>query len=240
MKSIQGNRLASLRAAQQFVAEHAERLPQVADTGARHRLDEIVSELDGLVADQAGNTLLARGSTRKLHAARRELIRDHMAPIASIARAELASTPELVSLRLPRGTPSVEKLAAAAEGMACEAARHAAVFIQAGLPHDFIKRLTAAAAAVVDAATERTRRRGRVSGATEGLKVRLAAGRRVVDVLDTFVRTATHEDPALLTQWRSVRAVHAPAGRSSRRASGDDTLRLVPREPDSASAEASA
>jgi hypothetical protein len=241
MKSIQGNRLSSLRAAQQFIAEHAERLPQVADSGARHRLDELVGELDGFVTEQAGNTIQAQGATRKLHALRQVLLRDHMAPIVSIARAELAGTPELVSIRrLPRGTPSVEKLAAAAEGMAREADLHAAVFIRAGLPHDFVMRLTAAAEAVVDAASQRTLRRGRASGATVGLKGRLAAGRRVVDVLDTFVRTATHDDPALLAHWRSVRAVHAPAGRPSSRAPGDDALKLVPRGPETASAQSSA
>ena len=86
---------------------------------------------------------------------------DHMAPIASIARAELGITPELVSLPLPRGTPSVEKLAAAAGGTAQKANPHVAVFIRAGAPHDFIKRLTAASAAVVDAATKHTWPRGK-------------------------------------------------------------------------------
>jgi hypothetical protein len=228
MKSIQADRLASLRAAQQFLAGHVERLPQVAESGARRRLDAIMADLGEFVADQAGSTIEAQGATRRLHAMRRVLVQDHMAPIASIARAELGSTPELVAFRLPRGTPSVPKLAAAAKGMAEAATPHAAVFVQAGLPHDFIARLAAAADAVIEAETRREQCRGRVSGATTGIGHRLAAGRRVVDVLDNFVRTATRDDPGLLADWRSVRAVRARTGRPSRRSAGDGPLAPVP------------
>jgi hypothetical protein len=228
MKSIQADRLASLRAAQQFLAGHGERLPQAAESGARHRLDAIMVDLHEFVADQAGSTIEAQGATRRLHAMRRVLVQDHMAPIASIARAELGSTPEMSAFRLLRGTPSVPKLAAAAKGMGEAARPHAAVFIQAGLPHDFIARLIAAADAVVEAETRREQCRGRVSGATTGIANRLGAGRRVVDVLDNFVRTATRDDPGLLADWRSVRAVHARTGRPSRRSAGEGPVTPVP------------
>jgi hypothetical protein len=228
MKSTQADRLFSLRGAQQFLAQNVERLPQAAESGARHRLDQIVMELGEFVADQAGSTFEAQGATRRLHAMRLVLIQDHMAPIVSIARVELGSTPEMVGFRLPRGTPSVPKLAAAAMGMADAAVPHAAVFVQAGLPHDFIARLIAAADAVVEAKTRREQCRGRVSGATTGIGDRLSAGRRVVDVLHTFVRTATRDEPGLLADWRSVRAVRARTGRPSRRSAGDGPLTPVP------------
>ena len=68
-----------------------------------------------------------------------------MAPIAKIAAAELPDTPELEPLRMPQDHPSIERLRAAALGMAKAAEPYAAVFIEAALPPDFIQRLIDAA-----------------------------------------------------------------------------------------------
>ena len=144
MHTIQSNRFDSLCNAQRFLDDHAGRLAEVNETGMRRRLDDIVAELSAFAADQTGGALQAQGATRKQHALRRALRRDHMGPISSIAHAELARTPEIEPFRMPRGTPSVGKLVAAAHGMGRAAAPHADVFVSAGLPADFIDRLIAA------------------------------------------------------------------------------------------------
>jgi hypothetical protein len=217
MQTIQGRTLTSLRDAREFLSEHSDRLAGVAGSGATRRLDEILDDLAAQTTEQVSGALQAQGATRTQYALRHALIRYHIAPIVRIARIELAHTPEVEPFRMPRGTPPVPKLAAAAHGIAAAAAPHAALFISAGLPDDFIDQLTAAADALVDSVMERARHRGSVRGATTGIRKSLVVGRMLVAVLDSFVRRAAANDQALLASWDSARQVHRLGGRPARR-----------------------
>jgi hypothetical protein len=215
MQTDQGNMLHSLQAVQAFLEENAATLAGVAKSGARRRLADVIAQLSIHASDQTGNALAAQGATRKQKALRTTLLRDHMAPISRIARVDLPQTPELEPLRMPQGKPTAQRLAAAAYGMTQAAAPFAEVFTSAGLPVDFIAQLNAAADAMLLSLSERSQHRGRLRGATIGLKTTLATGRKIVHVLDAFVRTALRDDPALLANWNHVKRVPRPAGRSS-------------------------
>lgn len=207
MRTKQGSTLQSLRAAQTFLDTHAERLGGIVRTGARKDLDDAIIELTSHASAQTGSFLQSKGSTQQAIALRKALLRDHMAPIARIAAANLPSTPAVKPLRMPRGRPTAEQLAAAAEGMGDAAAPFAATFTRAGLPEDFVARLKAAAAAMLDALGDRTQSRGQIKGATTGLKGKLSDGRKIVRVLDSFVQIALQDDPALLAEWNVVKRV---------------------------------
>lgn len=215
MQTEQGNMLQSLRTVQGFLYDNAAKLAGVVSTGASKKLDEAITELAGHASDQTGGALAAKGSTRKQKALRVALLRDHMAPIARIARAELPQTPGIEPLRMPRGRPTVEKLAAAATGMAQTAEPFAEVFISAGLSADFIAQLRGAADALLLSLSERSQNRGRSKGATTGLKAKLSAGRKIVHVLDAFVKSAAKDDAALLTNWNMVKRVPKVMGRAA-------------------------
>ncbi len=213
MQTEQGTMLNSLRTVQAFLDENAGRLAGVASTGARRKLDETVAQLAGHVTDQDGQTIAARGATKRQKALRVALVRDHMAPISYIAKAELPNVPELQSLRLPKGQPTSARLAAAAKGMAAAATPHADVFIAVGLPADFVAQLNSAADALLTSLSDRAVSRGRVKGATTGLKAQLAAGRRVVHILDAFVKSVAKDDAVLLANWKLVKRVPRTPGR---------------------------
>jgi hypothetical protein len=215
MQTAQGTMLESLRSVETFLAAHTDMLGDVVKTGARQKLTEAIAALDLHASDQTGGALASQGATQKKASLRQALLRDHMAKIARIAAADLPNVPELEPLRMPRGKPTVEKLAAAASGMAKTAAPYAEVFISAGLPQDFIAQLTAATDAMTGAISERTSSRGRRSGATVGLKERLSAGRKIVHVLDAFVKSALKDDPSLLRNWNLVKRVPRPTGRAA-------------------------
>jgi hypothetical protein len=121
-----------------------------------------------------------------------------MAPIARIARAELPPTPEMSALRMPRQAWKMERLAAAAHGMAQAAESSAAHFVAAGLPTDFIARLAGAADAMVRSVSDRKQTRGRLTGATKGLATTLSSALKLVSVIDALVTSALVDDPALL------------------------------------------
>ena len=214
VKTTQTKVLLSLRGAQAFLEANARRLPTVNATGARRRLDDDIARLSAHAAQQVASDLQARGATKLQRALRLALLRDHMSPIARIAKLELPRTPDVDPFRMPKGKPIVARLAAMAQGMAEAAAPHAEVFIAAGMPVDFIARLTQAADALLESVIYRTASRGRRAGATTGLGTQLSAGRQTVHVLDAFVKTELKDDAALLASWNSVKRVHKVPSRS--------------------------
>ena len=211
MQSRQANMLQSLRAVDDFLTAHAGTLDDVVNSGTRKRLATMIASLETTVADQAGSSVVAQGGTRRYRALRRALIRDHMAPIARMAQADLPPTPEVDALRMPRHNWSAERLAAAAHGMAEAATPFAAELVAAGLRSDFIERLTAAADAMVQSLSDRAQNRGRLSGATKGLSASLVSARRLVGVIDALLRSALANDPALLANWNRVKRVRRVA-----------------------------
>jgi hypothetical protein len=215
MQTTQGSMLQSLRAVQAFLDQNAEPLASVVKTGARQQLADAIAVLSGHASDQTGSNLASQGATLKQRALREALLRDHMAPISRIARADLPVTPEVEPLRMPKGKPTVERLAAAAHGMAKAATRFTEVFVAAGLPLDFVAQLNAATDAMLATGTERMQRRGLRSGATQGLRQKLSAGRRIVHVLDAFVKSALKDDPSLLANWNVVKRVQKTTGRAA-------------------------
>jgi hypothetical protein len=216
MKLTQAHSLETLRAVQRFLDDHDAELPGVSVTGARQKLDEIVDTLDMHAAMQVGAGIAAVMSTRTQRKLELVLRRDHMTPIARIARAELPRIPEFAPLRLPRGRYTLDRLAAHAYAMAEVASGHHDVFVHVGLPTDFTDRLRTAADDMLAARTSRTERKGDRAQATTGFRYTLSAGRKTVGVLDAFVQTAAADDPALRASWAAVKRVvaaprpHAP------------------------------
>jgi len=207
MRTREGRTFQSLRAVKAFLDTHADVLTDVRDTGARARLDAIISAVADHVATQEGSYLAAQGATKKTQALRRALLRKHMAAIARIAKADLPGAPALEPLRMPKGNPSTERVAAAAHGMAKAAAAFSDVFIAAGLPVNFTQQLADAADALLACVAERAQCRGVRGGATEGIRTQLSEGRKIVAVLDVFVTASLDNDPALLANWNIVKRV---------------------------------
>lgn len=212
MQVTQASMLQSLRSVRSFLDANATRLGDIGSTGARKRLDDAVNELASHAATQSGSFLQAKGSTKEQRTLCKVLLRDHMAPIARIAAADLVGTPNIEPLRMPKTRQIGERLAAAAKGMGGTAAKFAPTFIAAGLPPDFLERLNAAADAMLATLTQRTESRSYRLGATKGLKTKLSAARKTVAVLDAFVQTALKDDAVLLARWDSIKRVQLISG----------------------------
>ena len=204
MQTRQGSMLQSLRNVETFLDQHADVLGTVVQSGARQKLADAIAALSTHVSGQTGSNLASRGATQKHYALRQVLVRRYMAPVARIAAAD---TPELMPLRMPSRNLPAEKLAAAAYGMAKAAVPFTAVFTAAGLPADFVEQLIVAADAMTGALDDRAQERNTQRGATAGLKAKLAAGRKIVHVLDAFVTDAIAGDEALLAAWNGAKRV---------------------------------
>jgi len=211
MKSREARLAQSLRAAQRFIADNAHRIPGVAHSGARSRLDELLRNVATHADMQAAGDTSGRMATRTRHAMRAALLRDHILPIVRIAAAESHALPDMSVLRLPPRHATPERLHAYAAGMAEAAARSAHVFTAAGLPADFVERLTQAADAMLAAVDAQTSRRLERGEATAGVRVTIAAARRMIGVLDAMVTSEIHGDVPLLRAWKS--AIHPERAR---------------------------
>lgn len=205
MQNRQGNMLASLRTARDFLDAHKAELPNTAVSGARKKLDAAIADLATHLADQTGGTVNHRLGTKTVHALRVALLRDNMALISQIAKVSFSGIQDLTPLRTPRGTPTTERLVVAARGMAVAAEPHAAVFISDGMPADFIARLNAAADALLAAKDARAGVHGKTSGANAGVTKRLREGRQAIGTLNLLVRVELAGDPILLSNWNTIK-----------------------------------
>lgn len=213
MRTKEANQLEALRTVQEFLDEQQNRLPTVATSGARRQLDEALARLAQHADDQTSSAAWSRNCTKKYHALRRRLIRAHLLPIALIARTTQPPLSELVQLRVPRRKPTAQQLAAAAHAMAEAGKPHADVFIAAGMPVDFIAQLERASAAMMAELEERTQQRARHRIATEALRSGITSARRVVEVLDAFVRSACEQEVEIIAGWESATHVRRSAHR---------------------------
>lgn len=212
MNARQSGQLDTLHSAKAFLEQHATRVQSVAGTGMMRDLDGALARLDAYVEKQGSRRLMGMGTTQRVSVLRRSLMRDHMSHIARVANVLFPDLPELSPLRMPADRPGDRTLASVAEAMGTAAAAQYQVFMDAGLPADFLERLSAAADGLLASRELGRQMRGQRSGATAGLQETVRNGRRVLRALDAFMETALMDDPALLANWKAVIRVRQPTG----------------------------
>lgn len=239
MQTQQGITLETLRAIQLFLDKHAERLGDVQKSGSRRQLDQAVLDLANLATSQATNATASSG-VEKAKQLRTRLIEQHMLPIARIAAVDLPRTPELGKLVVPRGSPTPERLVQAAHTMRKIATPFAQIFIDAGMPPDFLAELDDAAEAFAKFSAQRKGSVGVGKAATKGIRDTISRGSRVITALDGLMRKALDphapEDKLIRTEWLSVKKVRKAASRS---AMPLEPVPIPPAVPSTGTAEAS-
>jgi hypothetical protein len=207
MQTNQGYMLESLRNVKAFLELNADKLSGVISSGIQAELLHTISELEAFGDQQTLGAAAAKNASRIAEALRYTLIHDHMAVVSRIGRAKLPNTPEFRNLKMPRGNPSTARLTEAAYEMANSALKNVGVFVEAGLPEDFVTRLKAAADAVIDARLQRSLAQATRTLATKALDAKHSAARKLVSVLDAMVKTAIRSDPTLLPGWNQVKRI---------------------------------
>jgi hypothetical protein len=215
MLATQKQAIESYQRVQDFLRDHPppESPPYLAQKKA---LDEVVASLSDHSLNQVAGKRLRRAEGPRQRTLRRVLREQHLAPIAQIARATLADAPGIdKALRMPRSNLSALKLVAEASAMRSAAAQYEPQFVEAGCPEDFLAQLDAAAEAVRQSMLGKARNLGRQVGASAGIERDIKRGRRVIDVLDTIVKSAFREDQNVLAKWRNAKRVRATTGGGS-------------------------
>ncbi len=206
MNRQQSDTLQSLKEVQRFLVDRAAELPGLSETGMRKKFDDTVTELSKLAATQTSADLRAMSTTRKIYSLTTDLIEHHMSHIARIAAVTLPPGPELAPLALPKKRIQAgERLAAKARGMATEAEKYEAIFVDAGLPSDFIQQLRDAAEALTSLISLRKQSVAERGAATKLLRAQTSEAKKVVRVLDGFVQTAAKGNTKLLVTLKILK-----------------------------------
>jgi hypothetical protein len=227
------------RRIQAFLDANDATLGTINKSGMRAELDAVVTALGQSSTSQAAGRVNAIGETANQRTLRLALRLNHMHPIASVARARLRSVPNFQAMTLPKPNTRVVSLIAHASGMAEAAQPYSQVFVDAGLPPDFLAKLTAAADAVKASIDTRAAARGQRSGATGTLKDLVTRARLAIKALNAFVVPRLSGDVAhsgLLAEWKTARRVHAKGGpvigvEQEARAAGEPSAAPVPSVP---------
>lgn len=212
MHAHQAAVLETLSAVQTFLDEKKERLGDLNDSPPRRVLDQIVDQLTESSLAQLAGQCAGRGETARLAKLRHELRVLHMQPIAAVVKTVLPQAPTLSAFTVPYENTSSMRLIAAAGAMAEAAKTHEAVLIDAGLPHDFVEDLQAAATTLQNSLNTRTMSMGRSQGATRALKPLVRHGLAILKVLDAMLSKAFKFDEALLGAWNQVKTVRKKPG----------------------------
>lgn len=196
--------LAALRQAQNFLDTNTAVLGIINASGARRELDAAATQLEALGETQGSQLRQGRGErTNELRLAR-SLRRQHIRPIVRIARAKVPQVAQLSAMSLPPLKTNSTALATQAGEIADAVQPNAQVFVDAGLPADFIARMRTAAAQLVQSIGGKGSHRSQRIGATTALDKEVQQARRVVAVLDALVRAQLDEQEPLVSEWRAA------------------------------------
>ena len=212
MKERQEARRRALERMRLFLDLNAGQLAEVVASASRKALDDVLAALDSLAVEQVAADYDATGLTKYRNAAREQLRRRQMRPIAAIAAVHLGAAPSLRDLKLPPSNCSDSELLATATDMAEAAAEHRALFVREGLASDFVARLRAAFGTLEDVIVDRRASQVRRAVATQRIRATLARGRGVVKILGALVEQQAWPGGALIAGWNHAKRLRQKPG----------------------------
>ena len=211
MKKEQENLLEALARVEDFLDSNQAVMATVITSKAHQNFSASRERLVEYMKAQGEHTRGLRAAVAVKRRLAAQLVRHHFRPIAVVARKELRAAEEFAALTQPRKRPRHVALVATGYGMARAAQVHEAVFLEAGLPADFLAQLARATEALEAGITAKGRVEALRVEATAGLAKEGRVARFALRLLDTLVRSAVREDDALIDRWGKVSRVAAVA-----------------------------
>lgn len=169
-------------------------------------LAQVIQDLSATGEEHDATTRVSMGETARQRTLREALWKEHMVPIARIARRALGPEGLDVKFLLPRKSGDNDAILDAARGMAQVSEEHSQVFVQQeGLPSDFVQQFRSAIDALATALTVRVESLRRKSTSGEAVTKLVKQGVAVVEVLDAIVAPKLAGQSDLLATWKLVK-----------------------------------
>jgi len=166
-------------------------------------VDRMTQQSTEQITQRGQATLVAKdeGTLRKnLHTV-------HMKAIVNVANALRGQIPGVGVMKMPSAKIRSEALVKAAEALATMAGVYKDVFIEHGLPQDFLDQLTAATSQLKASIDARGVALSKRVGATTSLEQDSTLGRRIVSMIDASLTHALKNDAATLASWRQAKRI---------------------------------
>jgi hypothetical protein len=210
MKSQQTRGLQAFRRIEAWFAEHPQVIAASGSSAAAlsnqvDALKQVVASMTARAAEQASQTGQATLAAKDEATQRHELRSLHLKTIVRVAGALRGKVPGMGVFKLPNRSLSSDTLFHAAEALRTTAAVYRDVFVEHGLPADFLDQLDAATTALGASVDARGVARARVSGASSGLETDLALGRQIVAMIDASLAHALKSDLPMLASWHQAK-----------------------------------
>jgi hypothetical protein len=200
-----------------WFAEHPEVIP--ASGTSTQALTNQVNALSGVVSrmttqgteqvTQRGQATLAAKDEITL---RHELRALHMKAIVNVANALRGQVPGVGVVRMPAFSTHSESLVKSAEALFVTASVYKDVFVEHGLPADFLDQLAAATSALKSSIDARGVALSKRTGATTSVAGDHDLGRRIVSMIDASLTHVLKSDPVTLASWRQAKRVTRKSG----------------------------
>jgi hypothetical protein len=196
----------------------------VALTGQVTALQGVIVRVTDYAAAQVtqyGQSTLAAKDELTL---RKELRSLHLKAIVSMAKGLKGKVPGMGVFKLPSGRTKPETLLQQAQSVRVTASPYRAVFVEHGLPGDFLEQLDASIAALKQSVDARGAARSGVSEATTGLKAEFALAAQIAKTMDASLTHVLKSDASLMQSWRQAKRITASAKRSVAAVGGSGPL----------------
>ena len=207
MKSRHFPVFATGRRVQGFLDAQAATLGAVVPQTLRAQLDDGVMQATVFQLEQGTSNSEAKGETAKQQLIRDDLFARYLHPVEGVAKKKLNGVTGFSSLIMSAAFRHSNKLVSKAIELADAAMKYEKVFVDNGLPADFIAQLQAGLAAITASEAVRARQLSRRAAATTGLQAADTAIRASVDLLNRVLKPALKENPALLADWMASKRV---------------------------------
>jgi hypothetical protein len=163
---------------------------------------------------QLNATAILRGDGATVAILKIRLREKHLLPISRRARLLLKGYPGIEeSLRIPHKRANAEAYVVATNRMVKALRPHAAHFVAAGLPKDFLVECQRAARVLKERDANPDTARSRRSRATRTLPEALRDARQIIASIDAHINAELGDDETLTAPWRAARRVPARIGR---------------------------
>jgi hypothetical protein len=209
MKGIYVQGLDTGQRVQGFLTTEAAAIGPIVPAPLRAQLDDAVTQLASSELAQGAADAAARGETTKQLGLRDGVYTSFVGPIGATAKKKLATASELPALVVPAKARHTKAFVALASAAATAAALYTQVFIDNGLPADFIAQLQAGLTQITDSANTRARQLGLRSAATAGLVAADKELRDAIDSLNRILAPALKSKPTLLADWVASKKIRA-------------------------------
>ena len=176
----------------------------------RAQLDDAVTKLAAFQAQQGASDSAAKGETAKQQLLRDGIYEDYLHPMEGVATKRLKGETEFPSLVVSAAFRASNKLLAKAGEAADAAAKYEKMFVDNGLPPDFLAQLRAGLAQVTASVTAHGQDLTQRATATAGLIAADKAIRATVDTMNRSLKAVLKSNPALLAGWKATKLVRQP------------------------------